>query len=70
MLTNQPTNHPPTRPLRLAPGELWCRRCGNSGSTSQARDGEQRDAAECPRCGGHDWIEAVTVLRPHEYIIN
>ncbi len=55
--------------IRLAPGEMWCRVCGNASSTSQAREEWARSGAECPRCGRRQWVEAESVLRPGEYYV-
>ena len=70
MLTRQPDYHTPHTVLRLAPGEVWCRNCGNAGNTSQARTRFlDRYEVECPVCGHQDWIAAEDVLRPGEYLI-
>ena len=66
MIANRSTDRRPV--LRLAPGEVWCRRCGNAGNTSQAKTLDPDDA-RCPVCGCIDWIDATTVLQPTEYYI-
>ncbi len=65
------TPPPPVRripgPMHLAPGEVWCRRCGNDGTV-----GEQSGAHDhriCTRCGSKDLVPAVQVLRPGEYVV-
>lgn len=62
------TDRTPAVVIRLAPGEVWCLRCGNAGNTSQARSLDRYEAV-CPVCGSHDWVDATTVLQPTEYYI-
>jgi hypothetical protein len=45
--------------LRVAPGERWCHKCGET----------INDHGLCPRCGGRRGSPAAAVLRPDEYFV-
>ena len=47
------------RPLRLAPGERWCRACGADNQVGHD---------ECIRCDSHDLVDPRAILRPGEYV--
>jgi hypothetical protein len=46
-------------PVRLAPGERWCLRCGETSNTT----------GYCNRCGSQRVRPAVEILQPDEYYI-
>jgi DNA-directed RNA polymerase subunit RPC12/RpoP len=54
-------------PLRVAPGEVWCRRCYEPTVEFSGRSGDNK--AACPRCGYTRFIPAAQVLQPDEYYI-
>jgi len=50
--------------LGIAPGERWCRCCGET----CGGDGHcERCGEHCPRCDGHYTVLAIAVLKPAEY---
>jgi len=65
----------PRRPVRISPGERWCRTCGsempsstNFGFSAGGADDDQDDKG-CFHCGSTDLIPATDILRPDEYYI-
>jgi len=65
----------PRRPVRISPGERWCRTCGsempsstNFGFSAGGSDDDQDDKG-CFHCGSTDLIPATDILRPDEYYI-
>ena len=55
--------------VRLGQGEMWCRRCGCDGSTSQARDGRELKWLVCGRCGSRDLVVAAEILQQDEFVV-
>lgn len=50
---------PTLGPLRIAPGETWCLRCGET----------HNPTGYCHRCGSQRGRPATLILRPDEYYI-
>jgi DNA-directed RNA polymerase subunit RPC12/RpoP len=54
-------------PLRIAPGERWCQRCGMENPGGNWGHHDVGDNDRCQYCGSTRLVEAIRVLRPEEY---
>lgn len=59
------------RPVRIAPGERWCRTCGSElpAITNFGADGSDGEDKGCFFCGSEDLVPATDILHPDEYYI-